>query len=250
MRIKVAFSAKEPLILPIHYNYIVQSFIYKNLSEEFSEFLHNQGFKLGSRSFKLFTFSRLMGRFEILQDNKIKIYPPFELIVSSPVDRFIKDFASSLLKNNSFDLVGQGVEINGISVLSELDKEKCKDGLFIKMLSPVVVYKTYLDDRKDKKTYYFNPEEDEFAVLIKENLLKKAKLLNMDDVESSNFKIEPAFELNQKYCKIIKYKGTVIKGWMGVYKLFADFPLLKVAYDTGLGSKNSQGFGCFEVIGS
>ncbi|SHM86464.1 CRISPR-associated endoribonuclease Cas6 [Caldanaerovirga acetigignens] len=250
MRIKVAFSAKEPLILPIHYNYIVQSFIYKNLSEEFSEFLHNQGFKLGSRSFKLFTFSRLLGRFEILQDNKIKIYSPFELIVSSPIERFIKDFASSLLKNNSLDLMGQGIEINGVSVLSELDKEKCKDGLFIKMLSPVVVYKTYLDDRGGKKTYYFNPREDEFAVLLRENLLKKAKLLNMVNEESLNFKIEPAFELDQKYCKIIKYKGTVIKGWMGVYKLFADFPLLRVAYDTGLGSKNSQGFGCFEVIGN
>ncbi|KXG75852.1 hypothetical protein AN618_17620 [Fervidicola ferrireducens] len=210
--------------------------------------MHNQGFKLGSRSFKLFTFSRLMGRFKILQDNKIKIYPPFELIVSSPVDRFIKDFASSLLKNNNFNLAGQNVEINRISVLSELDREKCKEGLFIKMLLPVVVYKTYFDNRNDRKTYYFNPEEEEFAALIKENLLKKARLLNMDNVDSSYFKIEPAFELNQKYCKIVKYKDTVIKGWMGIYRLFADFPLLKVAYDTGLGSKNSQGFGCFEVI--
>ncbi|SHM76351.1 CRISPR-associated protein, Cas6 family [Caldanaerovirga acetigignens] len=250
MRVRISFSSREPLILPINYNYIVQAFIYKNLSRDFSEFLHNLGFKLGGRSFKLFTFSRLLGRFEVLQGNKIKIYSPFELIVSSPVDRFIKDFASSLLKSNGLDLIGQGIEINGISVLSELDEEKCKDGLFIKMLSPVVVYKTYIDDRESKKTYYFNPKENEFAVLVRENLLKKAKLLNICDVDSLNFKIEPAFKMDQKYCKIIKYKGTVVKGWMGIYKVFADFPLLKVAYDTGLGSKNSQGFGCFEVIES
>lgn len=248
MRIRVAFSAREPLVLPIHYNYIVQAFIYKNLSEEFSEFLHDQGFRLGSRTFKLFTFSRLMGRFEILGDNRIKIFPPFELIVSSPLERFIRDFATSLLKNDNFELLGQGVEIEGISVLSELDKEKCRDGLLIKMLSPVVVYKTYFDERGAKKTYYFNPKEDEFSVLIRENLLKKARLLNVENVENSNLKIEPVFKIDQSYCKIIRYKETIIKGWMGVYKLHGDFPLLKIAYDTGLGSKNSQGFGCFEVI--
>lgn len=248
MRVRISFSSREPLILPIHYNYIVQAFIYKNLSRDFSEFLHNQGFRLSSRSFKLFTFSRLLGRFEILQDSRIKIYSPFELIVASPVDRFVRDFTSSLLKSSSLDIVGRKIEINEISLLSDLNEESCKDGLLIKMLSPIVAYKTYFDDKGNKKTYYFNPKENEFAELIKENLLKKAKLLNIDYGERLNFKIEPEFVLDQKYCKIMNYKGTVIKGWMGVYKLYADFPLLKVAYDTGLGSKNSQGFGCFEII--
>ncbi|MCF6095779.1 CRISPR-associated endoribonuclease Cas6 [Thermovorax subterraneus] len=190
----------------------------------------------------------MLGQFEILNDNKIKICPPFELIVSSPVERFIKDFATSLLRNNNFNLAGQRIEIDGISVLSELNKEKCKDSLFIKMLSPLVVYKTYLDDKGCKKTHYFNPREDEFALLVRENLRKKARLLNIDNPESFKLEIEPAFKLDQKYCKIVKYKETIIKGWMGIYKLSADFPLLKIAYDTGLGSKNSQGFGCFEIL--
>jgi CRISPR-associated endoribonuclease Cas6 len=53
--------------------------------------------------------------------------------------------------------------------------------------------------------------------------------------------------------KIIKYtpKGgsyTLIKGWMGVYKLEGNSQLIHIGYDTGIGSKNCQGFGMFEII--
>jgi len=45
----------------------------------------------------------------------------------------------------------------------------------------------------------------------------------------------------------VKYKGTVIKGWMGIYRLKGAVSLLKMALDAGLGAKNSQGFGCVEI---
>lgn len=44
------------------------------------------------------------------------------------------------------------------------------------------------------------------------------------------------------------FKGTVIKGWTGLYELSLPEPLFQIAYDTGLGSKNSQGFGMVEVV--
>ncbi|MGB9977454.1 CRISPR-associated endoribonuclease Cas6 [Thermovenabulum sp.] len=247
MRLKISFISKDPVILPVHYNYIIQSFIYNNLSKEFSDFLHNQGFKLGSRSFKLFTFSRLLGKFEMLPQQKIKIFSPFDIIVSSPVDKFIRDFASSLMKNDNFSFLGQRIEVQNISVISELDRLEGNIEILIKMLSPVVVYKTFMNG-SDKKTYYFSPEEEKFSKLIKENLLKKAELLQLNNIENIDLKISPVYEMNQNYCKIIKYKGTVIKGWMGIYRIQTDTKLFKVAYDSGLGSKNSQGFGCFEIV--
>ncbi|MBX6764787.1 MAG: CRISPR-associated endoribonuclease Cas6, partial [Rubrobacteraceae bacterium] len=48
--------------------------------------------------------------------------------------------------------------------------------------------------------------------------------------------------------KVLRFKGTVVKGWMGLYELRMPRPYLQLAYDTGLGSKNSAGFGMFEVI--
>jgi len=44
------------------------------------------------------------------------------------------------------------------------------------------------------------------------------------------------------------YKNFLIKGWMGTFRLQGLKKALKLAYDAGLGSKNSQGFGMFEVI--
>jgi|Deesub1362B_J571_1020462.scaffolds.fasta_scaffold00176_36 CRISPR-associated endoribonuclease Cas6 len=38
------------------------------------------------------------------------------------------------------------------------------------------------------------------------------------------------------------------KGWMDRYRLTGAPELLRLAYDAVLGSKNSQGFGCFEVV--
>ena len=35
---------------------------------------------------------------------------------------------------------------------------------------------------------------------------------------------------------------------MGKYKISGDEKLTRLAYDSGIGSKNSQGFGCFEVV--
>jgi hypothetical protein len=41
---------------------------------------------------------------------------------------------------------------------------------------------------------------------------------------------------------------NLIKAWEGVYELKGKPELLDVAYNTGLGAKNSQGLGCFEVV--
>jgi len=48
---------------------------------------------------------------------------------------------------------------------------------------------------------------------------------------------------------MIKYKNVYVKGWMGIYDVETTPELLELAYYTGLGAKNSQGFGCFEIIG-
>ena len=47
---------------------------------------------------------------------------------------------------------------------------------------------------------------------------------------------------------IIIFKDFVIKAWSGIYELNMPHPLIKMAYDAGLGSKNSQGFGMWEIV--
>ena len=48
--------------------------------------------------------------------------------------------------------------------------------------------------------------------------------------------------------KIIRFKGTVIKGWMGTFEVRLPEPYFTLAYEAGLGAKNSQGFGMIQVV--
>ena len=65
MHITMQFKPEGEFVLPLHYNHIIQGMIYKAINTQLAIFLHNKGFQNKGRSFKLFTFSRLNGRYEI-----------------------------------------------------------------------------------------------------------------------------------------------------------------------------------------
>ena len=60
MRIRLTFYSDRNIILPVHYNYVLQSFIYKNIIDpNLSEFIHNNAYSYNKRKFKLFVFSKI-----------------------------------------------------------------------------------------------------------------------------------------------------------------------------------------------
>jgi len=88
------------------------------------------------------------------------------------------------------------------------------------------------------------PGESRFHSLIKENLKKKTIAFGMEPLDG-NISIEPIGKIVQK---IITYKGIVIKGSEGRFRLKTNENMLNMALNSGLGSKNSQGFGCITKI--
>lgn len=116
--------------------------------------------------------------------------------------------------------------------------------VLINTLAPITVYSTLNTRDNRKKTYYYSPYEKEFSNLVTDNLRKKFKLVHHKEPGKRSLIIEP---VDGVYEKILKYKETIIKGWMGKFKLKGSPSLISIAYDTGLGSKNSQGFGMFET---
>lgn len=62
--------AEKALVLPIHYNYLVQSALYHSIEPELANFLHEKGYTVGKRSFRLFCFSLLQGAYQM--NNKEK----------------------------------------------------------------------------------------------------------------------------------------------------------------------------------
>ncbi|MCD6512880.1 MAG: CRISPR-associated endoribonuclease Cas6 [Thermoplasmata archaeon] len=241
MRLTLVLNSQDDIVLPLHYNYTIQSFLYRHVSPELGKFLHDFGFTVGKRRFKMFTFSRLNGKYRILGD-KIKFYPPVSLTISSPLDRFISELGNTLVRENKLELVKNKIYVESIIVHSE---PEIKDEIKIKMLSPVVVYSTLATPDGKKKTYYYSPYEREFVDLIDKNLRKKYEAFYKKKPRARKLKLKIKGKPKEK---VIIYRGTIIKGWMGIFVLNGNRKLLKLSYYSGLGSKNSQGFGMFEVM--
>jgi CRISPR-associated endoribonuclease Cas6 len=243
MRIRINLEPiSERLILPAHYNYILQGFIYRNLSKTIADKIHSQGFAFEKRQFRLFTFSRLLGSF-LRNHDTISYQGTISLWVASPLTEILESFASHLARKGKVKLGTSYCRITGIEVPF---KEKYDNSVTIKMLSSTTVYSTLLTKDNKRKTYYYSPFEADFSRICHQNLLKKYQILHKETIDPTlDFSIKPE-RVSKRNEHIIMYKGTVIKAWSGIYRLEGSPELIKVAFDCGLGAKNSQGFGMVE----
>jgi len=241
MRLTLEFNTDKALKLPLQYNYYLQSFLYHHISQELSDFLHNQGFMREKRTFKMFTFSRMQGKYRIMKEH-ILFFPPAHLTICSPLERFISELGNSLLRNENLMLANNKIYVTSMKVHPE---PVINNEVTINMLSPAVVYSTLMTKDGKKKTYYYSPYEKEFTDLIDKNLRKKYEALYKKTPRARKLIIKPLWKPQEK---VVKYRDTIIKGWMGTFTLNGNKKILKLSYDSGLGSKNSQGFGMFEVV--
>lgn len=245
MREQIYFLPEDgkTLTLPLQYNHIVQAMIYNSLDDNTAEFLHDRGFIHGKRAFKMFTFSRLMGNYNIDKRNsKITFTGPISLVVTSPYNNFCNSLANGLLLKPNVRLGNNEMKVTDITLEKDIiDNEKIR----IRTLSPIVVYSTLLRPDGRKYTCYFEPGENDFVEIMENNLRKKYKAFHEANPPTENVSILP---LRQPRLSIVNYKNTVIKGYSGIFTLSGPAPLLQIAVDSGLGSKNSQGFGCIRVI--
>ena len=244
MRVRLTLRGPEGgrIVLPTNYNYLIQAAIYRNISRELADFLHDEGFLFGKRRFKMFTFSRLEGRFMLDKDSKQFIYDgDITLYISSPVEKFVEDLANTIVMRGSIAMGKQTLKVTELAFPAKpaVGNEKLK----IRMLSPLTVYSTLMTYDGKKKTYYFSPYEKEFSVLVNSNIKRKSFLLSGKNIKS-DIMVKP---LRVREVVVV-YKGTVVKGWIGHFSLTGPKTLIETAYEAGLGAKNSQGFGMFEVI--
>lgn len=241
MHLTISFEPKEERSqIPIQYNYIVQSAIYQALTKDVGGFFHDVGFELGGRRFKMFTFSRLIGKASVNKEKgTLEFRGPINLVVASPIPQFCASLVTGLLKLGEITLDRAILSVRKVQI-----SEPKVDGNFlnVKVISPVVVYSTMTKYDGSKYTCYFNPKEKDFQLLVEENLRKKYQILAQDNVPR-----DPPFKITPKgtpKLSILNYKGTIIKGYTCRFSLEGPTSLLQVALDAGLGSKNSQGFGC------
>ncbi|WP_031517830.1 CRISPR-associated endoribonuclease Cas6 [Desulfofalx alkaliphila] len=243
MHIYVTFKpTAPPLVLPIHYNHIVQSAIYSNLLPENASFFHNEGYMGGGRRYKLFAFSRLVGncRFN-KQKGEVSFSEEMKLVISSPSKVFCHSIVNGLISANTIRLGRTTVKVESIYIE---DNRIVDSKLVLKTLSPIVTYSTLVKPDGRKYTVYFQPGEPEFNKQLTNNLIKKyeANYNEKAPAEDLNIKV-----LGSPKLHVMKYKDFIIKGYSCRLKLFGHQELLNIALAAGLGSKNSQGYGCMAL---
>lgn len=241
MRIKIQLDLGEPLALPLGYHHILQSAFYHALSaqdEELGRLVHDPVQNKNQRRYKPFCYSQLSGAY-LIDSKYIIFHNKASLIFSTNNENLMITMKRSLWKN--------GLKIQGKSIdveLTELKEPDLSSGsIRIKMLSPVAVLST---DILTKKTTFFKPWTKEFEEAIIQNYTGKYQQF-FDREPTKKLGIE-LLKLSSKNKYVTTYKGTYITAWRGEYRLEAEPKGLEMLYDIGLGSKNAQGFGLFEII--
>lgn len=245
MRFCLTFEPEGVLTLPLAHHHILQGFIYSVLSnnEAYSRFLHEQGYSAAGSSFKLFTFGPLNRTYKVNSKRKeISFFGEVTFEVRSADFRFSEAFLDGLYANNLFHLGRTNIHITNIDTdASTITQNRIQ----IRMLSPIVLYHT-ISTPEGNKTIYHNPLEDNYETWLNDNLQRKYySLYHNDDIPHLKFSTISVGS-RDKYVTLFK-KHTYINGWKGTYQLQAPPHILDFLYYAGLGSKNSEGFGMFEV---
>lgn len=241
LRIRLVFEGQGgELDVPTHYNELVQGLIYRHVDPELAGYIHDGGYPEGPRRFKFFTFSRLLGRWERAGD-RLRFLGPVTLVVASPLRGFVPILASRLLSRDTVQVGNQPVRI---LALETEPLPQPTDPVRVKLLSPLTVYSTE-DNGGRRYTRYFSPFEKGFAAQVLRNLERKVQAWAGHSLPLvGTFR---PLRVGAKNLHIVRYKGTVIKGWTGIYELDVPPDAFLLAYLAGLGAKNSQGFGCFTL---
>lgn len=235
MQILLHLQPDRPLCLPFNYQYQLQSAIYAKLAEiGASDFWHNVGFG-DTRKFKAFSFGPLKGKYTV-SDNKILFENSVSLEVRSPVFGFCDDLQRALELHPRIKLFDTTLTVTKASIAN---LHINRSSAVFRTESPVLVYRNI----ERGKTRYFTPEEDEFYIGICNNFERKYEAVFQVPAEQIQIRQAGAFK------KVVtRYKTTWLTAYHGIFEVKGSPKSLEFLYNTGMGSKNPQGFGYIRIL--
>jgi CRISPR-associated endoribonuclease Cas6 len=240
-------------LLPINYQYALSSWIYKVIrlaDAQYSKFLHDKGFTVDGRNFKMFTFSQLDLRPYSIQGNQIHLLgKEISLTIRFFVDSSLEHFIRGLFMQQQFSLGDrQGSVDLEVSSIEAVAPVHFKPLMQYHCLSPICVSRL----REDGSAEYLSPEDGQYGELLLNNLVRKEKALQFAHTEP-----RPSLPYRFKLLNAPRKKGVHIKegtaghtqviGYLFNFELLAPPELHEIGYHAGFGEKNSMGFGCVRL---
>lgn len=228
------------LTLPLNYHGKVQGLLYKLIQgfPDYSDFLHDTGYSDGGKQFKLFCFSDLTGPHHLR--GKTIIFPQrfsFQLRTADPI---LGDLLyQALMQEQSYQLGNQQIWLERVETTRlQLEAQQVK----LRMASPITVYASL----PDGKTRYYNPLDPEFSRGVNDNY--RAKWRSATGTEAPGDVSLITLSVGQRDKCVTQIKGTWVNAWYGTYLLKGSPQAIQFLYHTGLGAKNSMGFGLFDIV--
>lgn len=257
MRFKLTLAVNKRVfgnVLPINYQFESSAVVYKILSrasKEYSEWLHENGFVLeNGKRFKLFTFSPLkIEKRRILKESqRLCIFSDtVEWQISFLPEKSTEKFIQGLFSQQTFEIGDrqsrvqfqvQNIEVLPSPAFTEEMEFSAMSPIFIKYNNP------------DGPASHLPPTDERAKSIVKDSLLNKYEVFYGKPFATDfNFDIEAQ---NEPKRKLITIKSgtpeeTSIACYLCQFKMKAPMELMKIAYESGIGNENSQGFGCLRV---
>ncbi len=231
--IKLTLEVGGGIFLPLAHFEILQGIVYNLMGADAAlvDEIHNK-MPGKTKQFKFFCFTDLHGRYRFADGGLLLSGTAFWEIRSA--DERIIDAIEKGLESGEILVGGQKCKVISYQLQTrKIDAEK----VVFEMDTPAVHYIT----DKNGFTRYFSPEDEEFFTGLRDNVIRKY---------TSFYGKTPAGEVSVVPIKIgvrdkcvTRYKKTFITGYYGQYKITAPPEVLEFIYHTGLGGKNSMGFG-------
>lgn len=262
MRFKVELSANQHIFgrrIPLSYQYELSAAIYRILAsgnEAYAEWLHENGFQLDNgKTFKLFTFSRLKPeKFRLLRkSNQLELLSDkVDWQIGFQPENSTQRFIEGLFQKRVFEVGNkQSVvqfQVENIEMMSPPDYS---DTMTFEALSPVSV-----SQRSDEGRDYYPQNGEEFGTAdwVRDRLLQNL-LDKYEAIEGKPYDGDIFFDmmtLSEPKSSLVTIKAgtpqeTRVRGFLCKLALHCPAELMRIAYESGLGEGNSQGFGCLGI---
>lgn len=257
MRFKITFNRTgKQRMLPVDYQYYLSAWIYKVIARanpEFARFLHGTGYSDGKRQFKLFSYSPLdFGRPQFWKEKSL-----FEINsneISLQVSFYLPEAAEYFiigLFNNQQLFVGDkfnGIDLT-VSQIERLPEWPVAQMMRYRAISPVVIS---VKAEGEKYSRYLSPLDITYQQFIRNNLEQKWKTIPQEMTITNGASIDFAL-MNQPKSKLITIKPytpeeSKVRGYLFDFSLTAPVEIQQMVLASGIGEKNSMGFGWVEPM--
>lgn len=205
MKYLLTFYSQEPVQVPANYNKILQAALLNWLGDGgYSAFLHDRGYQRDKRSFKMYTFSDMMGEhFYQAEKKKLIFTGPIQICLTFYSDESHSIIAETVGVRRPLRLGPVWLQLVDCQLVME-EYRNC----VVETLSPVTVHSTLMTGDGRKKTYFYSPTEKDFSGMLRDNLVRKYK---------AYYDVEPEMQI-LRFCRIHPAACGKLKPTTAVFK--------------------------------